>query len=143
MNWKQVKAISAAGALTMAMLATCAAQSAPPPAQTPSQPPSATTPPPTAGKMHGKGMHGMENLNLTDEQKSQIHSIRAKEWQQVKAVKSDTTLTDAQRKEKIMGIRKDSRKQVSGVLTPEQRQQWHENMMQHHQQAKQKAQQPS
>lgn len=143
MNWKQVKAISAAGALSMAMLATCAAQSAPSPAQTPSQPPSATTPggaPPAAGKMHHKGMHGMENLNLTDAQESQIHSIRAKSWKQIKAVKSDSSLTPEQQKEKIHGIYKSQHKEISGVLTPEQRQQWKENRKEHHQQAKAKKQ---
>jgi Spy/CpxP family protein refolding chaperone len=148
MNWKELKVISAAGALSMAMLATCAAQSAPAQAQTTNQTPSATTPDgkaPAMGKTHAKGMHGMDNLNLTDEQKAKIKPIRAKEWEQMKAVKSDTTLTDAQKKEKIHSIRRDSNKQISGVLTPEQRQQWKENKKQHHEKAKAKAQkqQPS
>ncbi len=142
MNWKEVKAISAAGALSIAMLATCAAQNAPAPAQTPTTPSGPTAP--AAGKTHAKGMRGMENLNLTDEQKANIKSIRAKEWSDIKAVRSDTTLSDVQKKDKIRGIHRDAFKQVSGTLTPEQRQQWKDNMKAHREKMKEKkAQQPS
>jgi Spy/CpxP family protein refolding chaperone len=135
MNWKEVKAISAAGALSIAMLATCAAQ-------TPTTPSDTTAP--AAGKTHAKGMRGMENLNLTDEQKAKIKSIRGKEWSDIKAVKSDTTLSDVQKKDKVRGIRRDAFKQVSGTLTPEQRQQWKDNMKAHREKMKEKkAQQPS
>ena len=142
MNWKRIKAALAAGALSMALIATCAAQSAPAPAPDTTQPPSATAPGAHA-KEHRKAMRDeMAKLNLTDDQKSQIKAIHAKAKEQVQAVKSDTTLTDAQKKAKLRGIRMDTRKQVSGVLTPEQRQTLREDMKQRRQ-AKQQNQQPS
>lgn len=123
MNWKRLQAITAAGALSLAMLATAAAQSQPPAAGAPSAPPAATKQRPM-----GHGMHGMQNLNLTDEQKTQIQSIKAKQREQAKAIRADSTLNDTQKKDKLKSLRRDSRKQINGVLTPEQRQQMKENM---------------
>jgi protein CpxP len=128
----------------MAMLATSVAQSAP--AQPPTPPPSATAPGTPSGehKANHKAMRDeMAKLNLSDDQKSKIKDIRAKSMDQAKAVKADTTLTDAQKKAKMRDIRKDTHKQISGVLTPEQRKQWKEDMKQHHAQGKDKTKQPS
>jgi len=71
MNWKQLKAISAAGALSMAMLATGVAQNTP--AGNSAQAPATTT---TDSNAPAKGhMRGMEQLNLTDQQKAQVNTI--------------------------------------------------------------------
>jgi Spy/CpxP family protein refolding chaperone len=145
MNWKHLKAVSAAGALTLAMLATGAAQTAPTQAPTTGQAPSA--PAPGAHAMHKKHAKAMQNemakLNLTDDQKSQIKGIKAKAREQAQAVKSDASLTPAQKQDKIKSIRQDTRKQVMSVLTPEQQKQFHQDMKEHRQQAKQQKQQPS
>jgi len=144
MNWKQLQALSATGALSLAMLATSAAQNAPAPAPAPTEPPSATAPSsPAKHGAHRKMMRDeMAKLNLTDDQKTQIKSIRDNAFQQRKAVMSDTTTTDAQKKAKLRGIRRDTRKQVAGVLTPEQRQQLKQDRKARRQ-ARQKTQQPS
>jgi Spy/CpxP family protein refolding chaperone len=63
----------------------------------------------------------LKNLNLTAKEKTVIKSIEKSRMAQVKAVRSDTTLTDAEKRAKIMGIRKTSREQVIKVLTPAQR----------------------
>ncbi len=143
MNWKQMKAISAAGALSLAMLATSAAQTAPTPAQDTNQPPSATAPGAPAKGKRAKAMRSeFAKLNLTDDQKAQMKSIRENAFQQRKAVMSDTTTTDAQKKAKLRSLRRDTHKQMMGVLTPEQRAQLKKDR-QERRQAKQKAQQPS
>lgn len=117
MNWKQLKAISAAGALSMAMLATGVAQNAP-------GGNSAQMPMTTESNAPAKGhMRGMEQLNLTDQQKAQIHAIRAKARARAMAVKNDSSLTDAQKQARVRRIRSFSRGRVFQVLTPEQREQ--------------------
>jgi Spy/CpxP family protein refolding chaperone len=137
MNWKQLKAISAAGALSMAMLATGFAQNAP--VGNSAQGPATTT---TDSNAPAKGhMRGMEQLNLTDQQKAQIHAIRAKARERAMAVKNDSSLTDVQKHDQMRHIRHATRRQVAGVLTPEQRQQWQAQMKQHHQQMEQHKQQ--
>ncbi len=136
MNWKQLKAISAAGALSMAMLATGVAQNTP--AGNSAQATATTT---TDSKASAKGhMRGMEQLNLTDQQKAEIHAIRAKARARAMAVKNDSSLTDAQKKARIHRIRSFSRGRVYQVLTVEQRQQLRAQMKQHHQQMEQQKQ---
>ena len=137
MNWKQLKTISAAGALSVAMLATSVAQNTP--AGNSAQAPATTAADSTAPATGH--MRGMEQLNLTDQQKSQIQAIRAKAREQAKAVRNDSSLNDQQKRVEIHHLRRVTRKQVSGVLTSEQRQQWHAQMKQRHQQMEQQKQQ--
>ena len=142
MNWKQLKAISAAGALSMAMLATGVAQSTP--AGNSAQAPATTTIDSTApakGEMHAGRMRMFEQLNLTDQQKSEIKAIHAKARERVQAVKSNNTLTDAQKKVRIHRIRSFSRGRVFQVLTVEQRQQLRAQLKQHRQEMQQQKQQ--
>ena len=137
MNWKRLKAISAAGALSVTMLATGVAQNTP--AGNSAQAPATTT---TDSNAPAKGhMRGMEQLNLTDQQKAQIQAIRAKARKKAMAVKNDSSLSDAQKKAQLHRIHHATRRQVSGVLTSEQRQQWHAQMKQRHQQMEQQKQQ--
>ena len=60
-------------------------------------------------------------LNLTDEQKAQIKKIHEDAKSQVEAVRSDSTLSPEQKAAKIKEIRSGAHKQMSGLLTPEQR----------------------
>jgi Spy/CpxP family protein refolding chaperone len=63
-------------------------------------------------------------LNLTDEQKAQIKTIREDGKAQIAALGKDASLSDEQKQQKLKVIRKDIRRQVWGVMTPEQQKQW-------------------
>ncbi len=119
----------------MAMLATGVAQNTPAADSAPA--PATTTTAPAMGPMHGM----LEQLNLTDQQKTQIQAIRTKARERVQAVKSDSSLSDAQKQARIHRIRHISRRRVFSVLTVEQRQQLRAQMKQHRQQMEQQKQQ--
>ena len=63
-------------------------------------------------------------LNLTDEQKAKIKAIRDDAQQQIQAMRKDSSLSDDAKQQKMKVIRKDIRRQVWGVMTPEQQKQW-------------------
>ena len=63
-------------------------------------------------------------LNLTDEQKAQIKTIREDGRQQIAAMQKDSSLSAEAKQQKLKVIRKDIRRQVWGVMTPEQQKQW-------------------
>jgi Spy/CpxP family protein refolding chaperone len=68
------------------------------------------------------------NLNLTDDQETQMKKIREDAKSQIDAVNSDASLNADQKQAKIKQIHRDSHKQVMAMLTPEQRKamrQWH------------------
>jgi hypothetical protein len=137
MNWKRLKVISAAGALSMAMLATGVAQNAPPANSAPA-PATNTTDSNAPARGH---MRGLDQLNLSDQQKAQIQAIRAKARAKATAVKNDNSLSDAQKQAQLHRIHHVSRRRVFRVLSVEQRQQLRAQMRQHHQQMEQQKQQ--
>jgi Spy/CpxP family protein refolding chaperone len=107
-----------------------------PPSQDQSQTAPATPAP------QGKHKHGeMAGLNLTDDQKAQMKQIHRTTKSQVEAVNSDSTLSADQKTAKIHEIRRDARKQMVKLLTPEQRQQMRENAQARHA-ARKEQQQP-
>lgn len=59
-------------------------------------------------------------LNLTDAQKAQLDKNRADMQQKIKAIKEDKKLTDQQKKEKFMELRKSQSGSMRSVLTEEQ-----------------------
>jgi Spy/CpxP family protein refolding chaperone len=63
-------------------------------------------------------------LNLTDEQRAQIKTIREDGKQQIGAVAKDSSLSEEAKQQKFKVIRKDIRRQVWGVMTPDQQKQW-------------------
>jgi Spy/CpxP family protein refolding chaperone len=63
-------------------------------------------------------------LNLTDEQKGQIKTIREDGKAQIAALGKDASLSEEAKQQKLKVIRKDIRRQVWGVMTPEQQKQW-------------------
>jgi Spy/CpxP family protein refolding chaperone len=62
-----------------------------------------------------------EKLSLTDAQKAQFQQITKDMWQQGRAIRQDSSLTDDQKKQKIQELRQQSHKQMFSVLTPEQK----------------------
>jgi Spy/CpxP family protein refolding chaperone len=63
-------------------------------------------------------------LNLTDEQRAQIKTIRDDGKQQIAALGKDASLSEEAKQQKLKVIRKEIRRQVWGVMTPEQQKQW-------------------
>ena len=63
-------------------------------------------------------------LNLTQEQKDKIQTIRDAAKQQMEDAEKDKTLTDDQRTRKTKQITKETRAQVFAVLTPDQQKTW-------------------
>jgi len=88
-------------------------QSAPPAATQPSQK--------SAERTHGEDRFA--GLNLTEDQKAQIKKIHEDAKAKADAVKANTSLSDADKQAKVKDIHRAAKKEVGGVLTPEQREQ--------------------
>jgi Spy/CpxP family protein refolding chaperone len=65
-----------------------------------------------------------DSLNLTQDQKDKIKSIREDAKKQKQDIEKDKTLTPDQRTKQIKAITKQTRAQVFAVLTPEQQKTW-------------------
>jgi Spy/CpxP family protein refolding chaperone len=89
------------------------------------------------GHKHGE----MAGLNLTDDQNAQMKQIHQTTKSQVEAVNNDSTLSADQKTAKIHEIRRDARKQMVKLLTPEQREQMRENAKARHAARKEQQQQ--
>jgi Spy/CpxP family protein refolding chaperone len=77
-----------------------------------------------AGAMSAETPEDDAALNLTDEQKAQIKTIREDGKAQIAALEKDASLSEEAKQQKLKVIRKDIRRQVWGVMTPEQQKQW-------------------
>jgi Spy/CpxP family protein refolding chaperone len=62
-----------------------------------------------------------KKLNLTADQQSQVKSIQQDTSQQMMALRNDSTLSQDQRRTKMMDLRKSSQDRIRGVLTDEQK----------------------
>jgi protein CpxP len=91
--------------------------------------------PPPGGERRGPG-RGMnadamlqrmsESLNLTDDQKSKIKPILQDSEKQMKELRDNTSVSDDDRRTKMMEIRKSSNEKINPVLTPDQQKKWAE-----------------
>ena len=61
-----------------------------------------------------------DKLGLTDDQKAQLKPIIQDEAQAMMALKEDSSIDGAAKREKMMEIRKAHREQIAAILTPEQ-----------------------
>ncbi len=61
-----------------------------------------------------------QKLGLSEAQKDQLRPIFKSEFEQIKAVRDDSTLTQDQKREKIRAIHKETKPKIDAVLTPEQ-----------------------
>jgi len=77
-----------------------------------------------------------KELNLTDDQKEKLKPILTSQMEEVQGVRNDTTLTQTQRRSKMMAIHQKYAPQVNAILTPEQQAKWkamRKDMMEKHQ----------
>jgi Spy/CpxP family protein refolding chaperone len=102
----------------------------------------AGTPSPLLVAQSNQGKGPWASLNLTEEQKSQIRTIRQNTRQQLQGFKQELGLAQGQRinyksltaeqKQTLKGIKKLEWQQIQAVLTPEQRQQLQQIKHHHH-----------
>jgi periplasmic protein CpxP/Spy len=76
--------------------------------------------PETRAKVQEKLQQISGELNLSDDQKQQLKPILQNEFQQLKAVKDDTSLSDDQKRTKVGEIRGNAKSQMATILTPDQ-----------------------
>jgi len=82
--------------------------------------------PPQAGSRAGR-MQGCqeemitEKLNLTADQQTQVKAIDEDTMKQMMAVRNDTSLSQDDRRSKMMNIRKTSQDKIRGILTDDQK----------------------
>lgn len=72
---------------------------------------------------HQRGGHEMvmKDLNLTPDQKARLKTIHEEQRKEMEALKSNTSLTDAQKKEQRKALHDKYRSQFESVLTPAQK----------------------
>ena len=82
------------------------------------------TPPPHASGTHADGTNGLARiageLNLTDAQKAQVKEAVKAQVEQARQIRQDTSLTQAQRREKMQAAREQFQAQLRKILTAEQ-----------------------
>ena len=88
-------------------------------AQTPA--PAAPNTPVKTAKHAGHLPKYLADVTLTPEQTEKVHAIQKTSAEQAKAVKTDATLTEDQKKAKLKDIKKDAKMQVMALLTLEQK----------------------
>ena len=87
----------------------------------------AAPPPPADHARGGPGQRGdqlemlTKKLNLTPDQVTQVKAINADSMTQAKAVRDDTSLSQTDRRSKMMDIRKASQDKIRGALTDDQK----------------------
>lgn len=85
---------------------------------TQAQTPSAPTAPTTEKK---KKPNLAKELNLNETQKKTMTAMRKTGKAQADSIKSNTALTEAQKKTELKKIKQEERKKVEGILTTEQK----------------------
>ncbi len=96
--------------------------------------------------MHG-GMHGeggpekriemmTKHLNLTPDQVSQVKAIQADSMTQAQGLRSDTTMSQADRHSKMMSIHEAAQTKIRAVLNDEQKTKFDAMQAHHHEHMK-------
>ncbi|RYY67343.1 MAG: hypothetical protein EOO13_14665 [Chitinophagaceae bacterium] len=77
--------------------------------------------PRTEGKMKMHDKKSMQELNLTEAQKTQLKAQREAAKAQLDAIKNDASLSEQQKAEKAKAIHQDQKNKMQALLTPEQK----------------------
>ena len=72
------------------------------------------------GNPHKAATRIGRQLGLTPDQTAKLEPILADRKQKIEALRENTSLTDAQRKQQLKTIHQTARMQLGGVLTPDQ-----------------------
>jgi periplasmic protein CpxP/Spy len=83
-----------------------------------------------------------QQLNLSEEQKTKLKPILQDEGDQLKALKSNTSVSSQDKLQKAKEIRAAHKEQIDAILTPEQKQKWQQMKEQAREQMKQNATPP-
>jgi Spy/CpxP family protein refolding chaperone len=113
---------------TLAVAGVWAQQESP----TPTNPPDEGAPPSSSGRA-GRGGN-VENrlemmskqLNLTDAQKEKIRPLLKHEMERMREIRNNTSLSQAEARQRMATVRRNTREHIAEVLTPEQKKQWRE-----------------
>ena len=73
-------------------------------------------------KEKGLTIENLKELDLTKEQQKKAEDIITSTRHEKEKIKNDTSLTEAQKEEKLKAVEKDAKGKISEMLTPEQRQ---------------------
>jgi Spy/CpxP family protein refolding chaperone len=74
------------------------------------------------GRMQERQMEMMtRKLNLTADQQTQVKAINDDSMKQAMAVRNDTSLSQDDKRSKMMDIRKSSQDKIRGILTDDQK----------------------
>jgi Spy/CpxP family protein refolding chaperone len=76
--------------------------------------------PETKAKVQAKLQELSTELNLTDDQKTQLKPVLQDEFKQLKAVHDDASMSPEQKKAKAAEIHDGAKSQMGSILTPEQ-----------------------
>jgi periplasmic protein CpxP/Spy len=94
--------------------------------------PPANTAPNQMGPRAQRGFQMMaQQLNLSEQQQTQMQGIMQTQRQQAQAIRQDTSLTPEQRRQKMQELRQSTHQQMMGMLTPDQQQKWQQLRSQH------------
>src|SRR5215475_5400099 len=80
----------------------------------------ATIDPETKAQVQAKLQQLATELNLTDDQKTQLKPVLQGEFKQLKAVHDDTSISPDQKNAKMKEIHEGAKSQINSILTPEQ-----------------------
>jgi Spy/CpxP family protein refolding chaperone len=91
--------------------------------------------PPAAKRGPHAGERGFDRmaqqLNLTDQQKTQIQGLFQTQRQQAHSIRQDTSLSPQQKQDKLKQLRESTHQQMQSVLTPEQQQKFQQLRSEH------------
>jgi|SRR5262245_32533932 len=74
----------------------------------------------TKAKVQAKLQQLASELNLTEDQKTQLKPVLQGEFKQLKAVHDDTSIPSEQKEAKMKEIHEGAKGQINSILTPEQ-----------------------
>jgi periplasmic protein CpxP/Spy len=124
---KQFMLVLVASGLVAIAAPFASAQNSPPPTQTNDQSPSAQN---DGGRHHGppdpaeRTRELTEHLKLTSDQQTKVREALDSEHSQMESLHQDTSLSQQDRRRKMMEIRKNTDDQIRGLLDSTQQQKW-------------------